>query len=513
MKNFLRSAVKMSCGTVLSRVSGFIRDIFIAKYLGTSAFSDVFFLAFRIPNFFRKIFAEGAVNSAFTPIFASGVQVHGKQKMMTFARNIFSILLYSLFIFTIFIEIIMPYLMCLLAPGYIDKIEQFNLIVSLTRITFPYLIFISLVSLISGILNTFNRFFVVSISPVLLNLTIIIATIIFRNYLPKQLITFMSYSIVVAGIVQLIWIIVFSIRDKIYIFPTFPKLTPSAKEFFSKFFSAFLASGITQINSMIDSTIATLIPNAVSLLYYADRIYQFPLSLIGTTIGITILPTLARKLSKKGNKEEAQELQEDAIFISCLLGIPSGIGIFVLSNIVIKILFQRGEFTAENTIQVANILKIYSLALPFFIISKILQTIFYAKKDTKTPMKNSIYCLIINTVISFSLVFIIGANGIAIGTTISAIFTTFSLLHKLIKDKIFILSDELLIKLLKIIYSSIIMGVVVYSINKYLINISIFDMLKLIISISCGGIVFLLLSLLLNIINIRELLLYFKKEE
>ena len=151
MKSFFKSTIIMSFGTLLSRISGFVRDIFIAKYLGSGFYSDIFFMAFRIPNFFRKIFAEGAFNSAFTPIFASGVESHGKEKMLIFARNIYSILLYSLLIFTLLAEIFMPFLMYILAPGYLEEQEKFKLVVFLTRITFPYLIFISLVSLMSGI--------------------------------------------------------------------------------------------------------------------------------------------------------------------------------------------------------------------------------------------------------------------------------------------------------------------------------------------------------------------------
>ena len=505
MKQFLKSAFIMSFGTLLSRISGFIRDVFIAKYLGSSFYSDVFFMAFRIPNFFRKIFAEGAFNSAFTPIFASGVQMHGKDKMMIFARNIYSILLYFLLIFTLLAEIAMPFLMYILAPGYLSEPYKFNLVVILTRITFPYLIFISIVSLMSGILNTFNKFFAVSVMPVFLNAVIVIFAILFKNSSEIGIATALSYAIFVAGAVQLLWILFFTLKERIFLYPVFPRITPTAREFFSKFSHSFLASGIMQINSIIDSIVATLIPSGVSILYYGDRVSQFPLSLIGTAIGVSILPLLSKTLSKKGDKQEAQNIQEDSIFLACFLGIPSAVGLFTLAHPIIEVLFQRGQFTIENTLQVSNVLKIYSIALPFFILTKILQTIFYAKKDTKTPMKNSLYCLIINIIFSFSLVFFIGANGIAIATTISAIFATISLFYKLLKDGTFEFSDILQVKLLKIIYTSIIMAIFIICSNIFLEKYNILTIFKLIISGGIGGFIFLIISYVLVVVRVEEI--------
>lgn len=511
MKSFLKSTLIMSFGTLLSRISGFVRDIFIAKYLGNGFYSDIFFMAFRIPNFFRKIFAEGAFNSAFTPIFASGIEYHGKEKMLIFARNIYSILLYVLLIFTLVAEIAMPILMYILAPGYLEDEQKFKLVVFLTRITFPYLIFISLVSLMSGILNTFNKFFVVSIMPVILNFVIVAFAIIFRTADELKIATALSYAISVAGVVQFVFIFICSLKEKIFLYPVFPRITPTAKKFFSKFSDSFLASGIMQVNSICDSIFASLIAGAVSTLYYADRVSQFPLSIIGTAIGITILPSLSKSLSKKGNKEEAQELQENSLFLSSFLGIPAAFALFSMSNLIVEILFQRGQFTAENTIQVANALKIYSIALPFFIFSKILQTVFYAKKDTRTPMKNSLYCLCINACLSLCLVFFIGANGIAMATTVAAIFSTISLFLKLLKERVFIFTEKLQMKILKTVYISLLMSIVIYSFNTLFIDLNIIPIVKLILLSTIGGSLFFILSFLLNVITIAEIKDFFKK--
>ena len=506
MKGFFKAAFIVSFGTLFSRIAGFVRDIFIAKYLGSSVFSDVFFLAFRIPNFFRKIFAEGAFNSAFTPIFASGVQMHGKEKMMVFARNIYSILLYFLLIFTLLVEIFMPYIMYVLAPGYVGDASKFNILILLTRITFPYLIFISLVSLMSGILNTFNKFFAVSVAPVLLNFSIIAGIYIFRNRSELLIIKGMSYAVFFAGVLQLVWILFWSLKEKIFLYPVFPKISATTKDFFKKFFNSFLASGVVQINSMINSIFATLIPGAVSLLYYGDRVSQFPLSIIGTAIGISILPVLSKNLSKRGNKEEAQEVQEDAIFLSCFFGIPSAIGLFIFAPYIVELLFQRGEFTSENTIQVANILKIYAIAVPFFILSKVFQATFYAKKDTKTPMINAIYCLIINVVFVIILKYFFEANGIAMATTLSSIMATSMLFYKLIKDKIFIFSQNLQLRLLKIAYISIIMVATIISLNSLCLKHGFSNISTLILSGGISGFMFLILSHILGIFNLKQFL-------
>lgn len=510
MKQFLKSTIVVSIGTLLARITGFVRDIFIAKYLGSGFYSDIFFIAFRIPNFFRKIFAEGAFASAFVPIFASGVQAHGKNKMMVFARNIYSILLYFLLIFTLLAEIGMPFLMYIMAPGYLDDKTKFDLVVILTRITFPYLIFISLTSLMSGILNSLNRFFAVSVIPVVLNFVFVAAILLFRGSNELGMATVLSYAVFCAGVAQFLWILFFTLKEKAFLYPVFPRITTTAKEFFSKFFNAFLGSGIVQINSMISSIIATLIPGAVSLLYYGDRVSQFPLSLIGTAIGITTLPILSKTLSKKGDKIAAQEIQEDSIFFSCFLGIPAAVGLFILSNPIIKLLFQRGQFTAENTIHVSNILKIYAIALPFFILTKIFQTIFYAKKDTKTPMKASLYSLIINIIFNFSLVFVLGANGIATATTISSIFVSGLLFHKLIKEKIFNFSIRLQLKILKVFYVSIIMGICVYCTDLFIIKYTSSVLIELFLAIGVGGTVFLIMSYLFGILNIQEIMAMIK---
>ncbi|MDR2527206.1 MAG: murein biosynthesis integral membrane protein MurJ [Rickettsiales bacterium] len=502
MSKFIKSVFATSIGTLISKISGYVRDIFIAKYLGNGLYSDIFFIAFKLPNLFRKITAEGALSSAFIPIFANGVNSYGKKKMLHFARNIFSILLYFLIIVTVFFEIFMPQVMSLFAIGYHD--EKLKSVILLSRITFPYLIFISIIALASGILNTFNKFFITSIGPVFLNASIVLFIYFSRNLLSENIMLFMSFGVVFSGILQLIFIGFFLIRDGFYLFPIIPKLTKRTREFFDRFFGVFIASGIVQINSFISSIIATFVQGGVSLLYYGDRIAQFPLSLIGTAIGVSILPYLSKVINT--DKEESQMLQESSFFLSIFFGLPSSVFLFTLAEQIVCVLFERGKFTVFDTINVANIVRIYSIAIPFFIFTKILNAIFYAKKDTKTPMYASLINLAINVVFSIFFLNMFGVNGIAIASVISNLVSTVIMFIKIIKEKIFIITEEFKIKFLKTLYLSITMGIIIVCIRIWMTNLGTNDFLNLIFSGGIGGFVFLLLSQGFGVINIWELI-------
>jgi putative peptidoglycan lipid II flippase len=326
-----------------------------------------------------------------------------------------------------------------------------------------------------------------------------------KNLTKNWITIFLAFGVLFAGFFQSIFVTYFAIKDKIYLYPIKPHFSHQTSEFFKKFGHTFLASGIVQINSLISSVIATLIPNAVSLLYYGDRISQFPLSLIGTAIGTSILPSLSKSLGKRGDKEEAQLLQESSFFLSFFLGFPSAVGLFTLSNSIVSILFERGEFTSDNTMDVANILKIYAVAVPFFIISKILHSIFYAKKDTKTPMHYSVVSLVINTILSCILVHFYSVFGIAIASVLSTIITTSLLFYKLIKDKIFVWTEEIHLKFLKILYITIIMGSFITCIKIALSGVHIAEVFKFAIAGGISGMLYLLLSQLLGVINIWEI--------
>jgi putative peptidoglycan lipid II flippase len=408
-------------------------------------------------------------------------------------------------ILTVLVEIFMPQFMMVFAAGFMEDEKKFASVVLLTKITFPYLIFISLVALMSGILNTYGKFFAVSLVPLVMNISLILFIYWSKSLSRFYIITFLSAGVLFSGLFQFIFIAYFVIREKIYLFPVRPHFSHKTREFFGKFWQTFLASGVVQINSLISSIIATLIPGAVSLLYYGDRITQFPLSLIGTAISVTVLPSLSKTLGKNGDRDEAQALQEGSFFLSFFLGLPSAVGLFTLGGLMVEVLLERGEFTSMDTSNVATIIEIYSIALPFFIISKILNAIFYAKKDTRTPMLNSVLNLVLNVVGALVLSRFWGVNGIAVATVISIVISVSVLARILVKERIFVFSESIKLKILKIVYASLVMGICIVCFRNGLQNVGIPQALKLIITGGISGFLYLFLAQAMGIVNLMDL--------
>lgn len=486
--NFLRSAFTISFFTLLSRFFGFIRDIFFATYLGSGQLADIFLTAFKLPNFFRNIFAEGAFNSAFVPIFSSELAKDKENNsILQFSRNIFSLLLYILLIFTFVIEIFMPFVVKIIAAGFSEIPGKFELTVSLSRITFFYLIFISLVSFMSGILNSMNKFAVVSICPVILNITFIIFSVLSVR-ININIAQLLSYAVLVGGFLQFCWLFFFTIREKIILYPIYPKIDDLTGVFFKNFFNGILSSGIIQINSIIDSIMAARIAGAISFIYYADRISQLPLALIGTAISISILPLLSKKIVLE-NSEDINKTQEDAIFIGLFLGLPCMVCLYFLADIAIPILFERGAFTQNDSLAVISCLKIYTFALPIFITIKILQTIFFANKDTKTPMKASFCSLVMNVVLNLILIRFLSYRGIILSTVLASFVNVLILLFILIRQKKLSFSEIFQLQLLKTLYCVIFMIIFVCFVKKFVVvNVEDLIFLKLFKLFVVGGI-------------------------
>ena len=498
-----RSILNLSIGVFFSRISGLVRDIVIANYLGSTIFADIFFTAFKIPNFFRKIFAEGAVNSAFIPIFAKKIN-NGKDAVIHFARNIFSILTIATLLFVILSEIFMPYIIHIFAPGFAKDQNIFNLTVKATRIAFPYLFLISLTSLIAAILNSFEKFFLIALRTVLLNIIVIAFILIAKDYESTKIFNNAIISIPIAGLAQFFWLFFLGCKEKIIIYPILPKITNTTKKFFVNFFHSFISSGVVQINTIIDSIFATLAMGGVSTLYYTARIYNLPLALIGTSITTVILPKLSKSL-KSQNTNESFEIQEKAILFSCYFGIPSSFGIYALSQLIIQTIFERGVFTFQDTIRVSTALKIYCISLPFIILYKILQSMFFARENTKTPMNITIQGLFINVILNCLTYKTLGIYGIVLSSVISEIYTTIYLFIQLYKQKILIITDNLILKVLKILYSSIIMFGTIIIFDKLLSHINISNIIKLMILIGFPGVIFLLLSVMIGVVDRNDI--------
>jgi putative peptidoglycan lipid II flippase len=416
--SLLKSAATVSILTLVSRIFGYIRDIFIASILGAGMLADTFLVAYRLPNFFRQLSAEGAVNNAFVPLFSSKMVAEGKDKASVFASQVFSWLFVILSLLTIVMVIFMPYVMSVLAYGYADQPEKMALVVTFGRIVFPYLLLISMVSLLAGMLQSVGKFAVAAAAPVILNICMVSAILI-GGYLTKIPAHILCFGVVAAGICQLVW--VWCAVRKAQIHLKFCRLTPTEdiKLLFKRMVPGIIGGGVTQLNLWVNTIVATNIAGAVAYLYYADRIVQFPLALIGTAMGVALLPTLSRAL-KANQIGEAVELQNRALEISLLLAIPAAVGLYAIAGHLIQGMFQRGAFSNTETIATAAALKIYAIGLPAFVLIKIFLPSYFAAGDTKTPVKIGLVCLGLNALLSITLVQIWGHRGLAAATTASS---------------------------------------------------------------------------------------------
>ena len=468
-KKFFKSIFTISFFTAISRIFGFIRDILIARFIGVSIYSDVFFAAFRLPNFFRRIFAEGAFNSAFIPIFVAKKNQSLNQGQI-FASNIFSLLFVTLLFLIILMQIFMPLLMKLLFPGFFDSSIKSDLLISMSRITIFYLLFISLISLMSAILNSLNKFGAPSASPIILNVTLIMAILYLSNYMPSY-VHALSWGVFIAGLLQFICLLFFIKKAGFLLYPKIPNFNNDIKKFFKKLAPAIIGGNVMQINLLIDSIFASLTLSALSYLYYADRVNQLPLALIGIAIGVALLPKLSSLINQKKH-EDALKLQNIAIKLGFIMSFPAAIGLILLSNDIIKILFQRGDFDVEDTKNVAQALSLFAMALPAYILVKILEPSFFARQNTKIPMKIAIICLTLNIILN--LIFYklgYGFHGIIMASIVASYFNLALLFYSLTKRGYFKLIDLSLFNFLKLITPSIIMALyIIFTINYMEIN-------------------------------------------
>ena len=390
--NLIKSTGTFSFFTLISRLLGYLRDIFIAIFLGTGPLADVFFVAFRIPNTFRRLFSEGTFNAAFVPSYASELS-QGKDRSDNFANSIFNFLVLGLFFLVLIIEIFMPLFVFLIAPGFNGETEKMELAISLTRITFPFLFFISLASFFSAILNSHNRFAVASAAPIILNL-LLISVLFYGNYLDDKLVYYLSYAVTIAGFLQLLLLYFFV---KKFYSPTLSlkiNFDKKVKEFFKKLLPSIFSSGVTQINILIGTIIASFQTSAVSYLYYADRIYQINLAIAGIAIGTVILPQLSKYIQEDKN-EEIILIQNKSLELSLFLSIPASIALILASEQIISALFGYGSFSESGVSNSAQALFYFSLGLPAFSLIKVFSSFFFARHNTKIPFLHFfIFCFI-----------------------------------------------------------------------------------------------------------------------
>ncbi|MBR1825483.1 MAG: murein biosynthesis integral membrane protein MurJ [Alphaproteobacteria bacterium] len=502
--------------TLISRVTGFIRDMVLAYFMGASALADAFVVAFKLPNLFRSLFAEGAFTSAFVPLFSQKLVSEGKKRSIFFAAQAMMILTVIVGLLVLLFEILMPYVVAVLAPGFHNDAGKIELAVQLCRITFPFLLLISIVSFQGGILNSFEKFAAPASAPIILNLTMILSAFVFVPFMPTPAHGF-ALGITVAGILEMLWLHIFLKRAGVTLHPYLHlgKIirNPEIKTLFKRIAPGVVGSGIYQINMAVDTILVSLAGSgAISWLYYANRLQQLPLGVVGAAISVALLPILSKYL-KAGDADNARFTQDKAVEYGLLLSLPAAVMLIVLAGPVVTFLFRHGQFTINDATQTAYAVVAYSVGLPCYVMTKALMPNFFARGDTVTPVKYSFWVFITNLVFNLILMRFFGHVGIAMATTIAAFVSLGQYIAGLQKRGYWHFTKSLLLKMLKIAAASLTMGVCVgecmrvvqYYFPEYLFsNLSVFCVLAGIGVFALA--IFLIMAKILHIIDFREML-------
>ena len=457
--NLIASTSTFGFFTLISRILGYVRDILIAIFLGTSFFADAFFVAFRLPNTFRRLFAEGTFNAAFIPSYASELAVN-KERADHFAKNIFNLLFLILLILVLISEIFMPQLIFLIAPGFYKDPEKLKLAVDLSRITFPFLFFICIASFFGAILNSYNKFAAAAAAPIILNV-ILIGSLFFSQWLNISDVLTLSYAVSVAGFLQLLILLFFVRKNFKPILSIKIKLDKQIKFFFRKLLPSIFSSGVTQINILVGTIIASFQAGAVSYLYYADRVYQINLAVAGIAVGTVMLPELSKHV-KNNNSDDINNLQNRALELCLFLSIPAATALVLASEEIITSLFGYGSFNSDSVTNTAIALTFFAFGVPAFSILKIFSNYFFARNDTKTPFYLSVISVILNILISVSFFNKLGFVIIPIATSISSWINVFLHYYFIKKRNLYNFDKIFIYKFPRMIISVVVMGIILY---------------------------------------------------
>ena len=503
--NLLSSASVFSFYTLISRVLGYFRDILIATFLGASIYADAFFVALRLPNTFRRLFSEGVFNAAFIPSYTDA-KISGETEGKKFADDVLNLLIIVLLGIIFLVEIFTPAIVFLIAPGFYENSEKFDLAVQLSRITLPFLFFVSLSSFFSGVLNSNNKFAAAAAAPIILNIFLILSLII-SYFFKLNFELNLSYAVTLAGLFQLIFLIFFT---KFYYKPSINfriKINSKVKFFLKKLLPSIFSSGVTQINILVGTIIASFEAGAVSYLYYADRIYQINLAIAGIAIGTVALPELSKKI-KKGNFSEAMNIQNKSIELCLLLSIPACFGLIIASQQITSALFGYGSFLERDVILTGEALKYFGFGVPAFALIKILSNFFFARNNTKIPFYISVFSVFLNILISIIYFKEFGFIIIPIATSISTWCAVIIYLILLLKLKYLITNSIFYINFSKTLISVAIMSFTLYFLINFfedkLIYTNYYKSFYLIMIIGIVSIIYLLVARLLGVFKIKN---------
>ena len=462
--NIIKSTGTFSFYTLISRISGYLRDILIAIFLGSGPVADAFFVAFRIPNTFRRLFGEGSFNAAFVPSYSKEL-VKGKRKSENFANNIFNLLTIFLLALVLLVELFMPVFVSLIAPGFKSNPEKFALATQLTKITFPFILFVSLASFFSAILNSHNRFAAASAAPIILNI-VMIGILVFGKILGEKLVIFLSYGVSIAGFIQAFFLVIFVKR---FFEPKLKfnfNISKNVKLFFKKLLPSIFSSGVTQINILVGTIIASFQASAVSILYYADRIYQINLAIAGIAIGTVILPKLSFYI-QQNKKLDIDKIQNKSLELSLLLSLPAMLALIIANEEIVSSLFGYGSFDEVSVKNSAKALLYFSIGLPAFALIKIFSSFIFARDNTKIPFYFSTVSVFINILISVYYFKDLGFIIIPIATSISSWVNSIFLYIYLHKEDYFKINKKLIIQIIRVVISTITMGILLQNLLSY----------------------------------------------
>jgi len=481
MKNsIVKAFINVSFWTFVSRVFGFIRDVFLAASIGAGPISDAFFVAFKLPNMFRRLTAEGALVQSFLPTFTFIEEQKSKEKSQELASNIQSVLLIFLLILLVLAEIFMGYIIMGLAPGFLDDPKTYETTIQFSRITIVYLPLISIIALWGSILQSTGKFMPLAASPIILNISLIACSIlIISNYLSYYA---LAISVPIAGILQMVFISIWLVKDKRVPKLILPKRNINFHGVWKKFIPASFGAGLLQINLLVDTILASIVgASSVSYLYYADRLSQLPLGVIGIALGTALLPSLS-KAEANNNINFVKEQLEKSLIFGAIFSIPSCAAFLILPSFLIEAVYARGEFDEKDVFAVALALSAYGIGVPAFIGIKVLQPSFYAMRDTVTPFRISIFSVILNITLSILLMKKLGFYGVALATSISSYITFFCLFFLLFNKNR--LSLSIIRPILLLLFLGLIFGLLLFQFSLMFDNMNLLLSLLIIMLIS-----------------------------
>lgn len=459
-----RAFASVGAATMASRVLGFLRDGMIAAALGTGPVADAFVVAFRLPNLFRRLFAEGAFNSAFVPLYARALEEGGPAGARRFAGEVFAALAFVLALFTALAMAAAPLLVWALAPGFATDASKFDLTAAMTRITLPYLACMSLIAMLGGILNAHRRFFVAAMAPVLLNLVLIavLAAILLLDVARTETAgRWLAWGVAAAGLVQLTALALAVRRAGLGFRLARPRATGSVRELARLGLPGLLAGGVTQINIVAGTIIASMSAGSVSYLYYADRVYQLPLGVVGIAIGVVLLPEVARQV-RAGREDLALAAQNRSLEFGAVLTLPAALALIVAARPIVEVLFERGAFGPQDTMQTAAALAAFGAGLPAFVAVKVLAPAYFARLDTRTPMWIGVVAVAVNIGLALALRPFLDHVAIAVATSVAGWLNAGLLYAGLLRRNDWRTDAELAHRLPRIVAAAVVMAVVLW---------------------------------------------------